>query len=216
MDSQIAANAVPRLELSARRAARYCGGLMSRQQPTNGLRSSRVLRGSVSVPGSPVAAPGATSSVTRHPPPDWPLQQFRDRFPEAVPCRYAILDHDSTFDGIIGFLEATGESGTFKSHGKTERRKMDWKLPPRDPRPYHPAKRRRPRRVIGEYDATGRISGKSNRYSWSSFPACFGVSAPKRPSLSSFGPAVKNRVLVGPAAPPLPNRSPHKPSISTG
>jgi hypothetical protein len=46
--------------------------------------------------------------------------------------------------------------------------------------------------------------------------ACFGTSVPKRPSLSSSGPAVKNRMLVGPAGPPLPNLRPHRPSISTG
>jgi hypothetical protein len=35
---------------------------------------------------------------------------------------------------------------------------------------------------------------------------------PKRPSVSSCGPAVKNSVVLGPAALPLPKESDHRPS----
>jgi hypothetical protein len=36
------------------------------------------------------------------------VQQLRETFPEAVPYRYAILDHDSIFNGdAIAFLAAT-------------------------------------------------------------------------------------------------------------
>ena len=48
-------------------------------------------------------------NVTRHPSADWVVQQLRETFPEAAPYRYAILDHDSIFNGdVIGFLAATG------------------------------------------------------------------------------------------------------------
>jgi len=48
-------------------------------------------------------------NVTRHPTADWVVQQLREAFPEACPYRYAILDHDSKFDGdVIAFLKATG------------------------------------------------------------------------------------------------------------
>ena len=37
------------------------------------------------------------------------MQQLREALPEAAPYRYAILDHDSIFNGdVIAFLEATG------------------------------------------------------------------------------------------------------------
>jgi hypothetical protein len=50
-------------------------------------------------------------NVTRHPTADWVVQQLREAFPEAGPYRYAILDHDSKFDGdVIAFLKATGLS----------------------------------------------------------------------------------------------------------
>ncbi len=48
-------------------------------------------------------------NVTRHPTAEWTLQQLREAFPEAVGCRYVILDHDSKFDrGVTDFLKATG------------------------------------------------------------------------------------------------------------
>jgi hypothetical protein len=48
-------------------------------------------------------------NVTRHPSSDWVVQQLRETFPETAPYRYAILDHDSIFNGdVIGFLAATG------------------------------------------------------------------------------------------------------------
>jgi putative transposase len=48
-------------------------------------------------------------NVTQHPSADWVVQQLREALPEAAPYRYAILDHDSIFNGdVIGFLEATG------------------------------------------------------------------------------------------------------------
>ena len=40
-----------------------------------------------------------------------------------------------------------------------------------------------------------------------------GVIVPKRPSCSPLMPAVKNRVLAGPAVPSLPKVSDHKPSM---
>ena len=50
-------------------------------------------------------------NVTRHPTADWVVQQLREAFPEAGPYRYAILDHDSKFDGdVIAFLKAMGLS----------------------------------------------------------------------------------------------------------
>ncbi len=37
------------------------------------------------------------------------MQQLREAFSQAAPYRYAILDHDSIFNGeVISFLEATG------------------------------------------------------------------------------------------------------------
>jgi len=48
-------------------------------------------------------------NVTRCPSADWVVQQLRETFPEATPHRYAILDHDSIFNGdVIAFLAATG------------------------------------------------------------------------------------------------------------
>jgi hypothetical protein len=48
-------------------------------------------------------------NVTRHPTAEWTLQQLREAFPDAVGCRYVILDHDSKFDrGVTDFLKATG------------------------------------------------------------------------------------------------------------
>jgi putative transposase len=48
-------------------------------------------------------------NITRHPTADWVVQQLREAFPEASPCRYVILDHDSKFDAdVIAFLSATG------------------------------------------------------------------------------------------------------------
>ena len=48
-------------------------------------------------------------NVTQHPSADWVVQQLREALPEAAPYRYAILDHDSIFNGdVIAFLEATG------------------------------------------------------------------------------------------------------------
>src|SRR6267154_4842067 len=41
-----------------------------------------------------------------------------------------------------------------------------------------------------------------------------GVMVPKRPSCSPLVPAVKNRVLAGPAAPSLPNVRDHRPSMN--
>jgi hypothetical protein len=47
-------------------------------------------------------------NVTRHPTDNWVVQQLREAFPDAVPYRYAILDHDSKFDAdVIAFLTAT-------------------------------------------------------------------------------------------------------------
>ena len=63
-------------------------------------------------------------NVTRHPSADWVVQQLCEAFPEAAPYRYAILDHDSIFNGdVIGFLAATGlkpNGRAFRPHGKTE------------------------------------------------------------------------------------------------
>jgi hypothetical protein len=48
-------------------------------------------------------------NVTQHPSADWVVQQLREALPESAPYRYAILDHDSIFNGdVIAFLEATG------------------------------------------------------------------------------------------------------------
>ena len=48
-------------------------------------------------------------NVTQHPSADWVVQQLREALPEAAPYRYAILDHDSIFNGdVVTFLEATG------------------------------------------------------------------------------------------------------------
>jgi hypothetical protein len=48
-------------------------------------------------------------NVTRHPTAEWTLQQLREAFPDAVGCRYVILDHDSKFDrGVTDFLKSTG------------------------------------------------------------------------------------------------------------
>ena len=40
-------------------------------------------------------------NVTRHPSADWVVQQWRESFPEADPCRDAILDRDSIFDADV-------------------------------------------------------------------------------------------------------------------
>src|SRR5262249_59360716 len=42
------------------------------------------------------------------------------------------------------------------------------------------------------------------------------VRVPKRPCVSPSGPAEKNRVVDGPAAPSLPTPNPHRPSIVIG
>ena len=48
-------------------------------------------------------------NVTRYPTAEWTLQQLGEAFPDAVGCRYLILDHDSKFDrGVTDFLKATG------------------------------------------------------------------------------------------------------------
>jgi transposase InsO family protein len=48
-------------------------------------------------------------NVTRHPTADWVIQQLRETFPQAAPCRYVILDRDLKFDlEVIMFLKATG------------------------------------------------------------------------------------------------------------
>src|SRR5215831_8967925 len=48
-------------------------------------------------------------NMTRHPSADWVVQQLRETFAETAPYRYAILYHDSIFNGdVIAFLEATG------------------------------------------------------------------------------------------------------------
>jgi transposase InsO family protein len=48
-------------------------------------------------------------NVTLHPSADWVVQQLREVFADAAPYHYAILDHDSIFNGdVITFLEATG------------------------------------------------------------------------------------------------------------
>jgi hypothetical protein len=48
-------------------------------------------------------------NVTREPTATWVVQQLRDVFPGDGPHRYILLDHDSTFDGlVIAFLKATG------------------------------------------------------------------------------------------------------------
>ena len=48
-------------------------------------------------------------NVTRYPTADWVVQQLREAFPEAVPYRYAIFDHDSKYDTeVITLLKATG------------------------------------------------------------------------------------------------------------
>jgi hypothetical protein len=51
-------------------------------------------------------------NVTRHPTADWIVQQLREAFPDALPSRYAVFDHDSKFDAdVIAFLKATGGKG---------------------------------------------------------------------------------------------------------
>ena len=46
-------------------------------------------------------------NVTRHPTAEWTLQQLREAFPDAVGCRYVLLDHDSKFDqGVTRFPES--------------------------------------------------------------------------------------------------------------
>ena len=48
-------------------------------------------------------------NVTRHPSPDWVVQQLRATFPEAGFHRYVILDRDAKFDdSVTTFLQATG------------------------------------------------------------------------------------------------------------
>jgi hypothetical protein len=48
-------------------------------------------------------------NVTRHPSADWLVQQLQETFADAAPYRYAILYHDSIFNGdVVAFLEATG------------------------------------------------------------------------------------------------------------
>jgi transposase InsO family protein len=48
-------------------------------------------------------------NITQHPSADWVVQQLREALPDASRYRYAILDHDSIFNGdVIAFLEATG------------------------------------------------------------------------------------------------------------
>ena len=48
-------------------------------------------------------------NVTQHPTAEWTLQQLREAFPDAVGCRYVILDHDSKFDReVADLLKATG------------------------------------------------------------------------------------------------------------
>ena len=48
-------------------------------------------------------------NVTRHPSPDWVVQQLRATFPEAGSHRYVILDRDAKFDdSVTTFLQATG------------------------------------------------------------------------------------------------------------
>jgi putative transposase len=84
-------------------------------------------------------------NVTRHPSADWVVQQLRETFPEAAPYRYAILDHDSIFNGdVIGFLAVSQTNEHSRPMAKRNGRKMDWELPPRDPRPHHPGERRTP------------------------------------------------------------------------
>ncbi len=82
--------------------------------------------------------------VTRHPSAEWVVQQLRATFAEAAPYSYAILDHDSIFSyDVLSFLEATGlkpmQTSIRSPWQKRNHRKMDRKLPARDPRPYHPA-----------------------------------------------------------------------------
>jgi transposase InsO family protein len=48
-------------------------------------------------------------NVMPHPTSDWIVQQLREAFPGAGQYRYALLDHDTKFDGeVIAFLKATG------------------------------------------------------------------------------------------------------------
>lgn len=48
-------------------------------------------------------------NVTAHPTVDRVIQQLREAFPDAGPCRYAILDRDSKLDAnVIAFLKCTG------------------------------------------------------------------------------------------------------------
>ena len=48
-------------------------------------------------------------NVTRHPTPEWIVQQLRETCPEAGPYRYVILDRDSKFDAdVVAFLERHG------------------------------------------------------------------------------------------------------------
>ena len=48
-------------------------------------------------------------NVTRHPTAEWTLQQLREAFPDAVGCRYVVLDHDKKFSSDVSeFLKATG------------------------------------------------------------------------------------------------------------
>jgi len=69
-------------------------------------------------------------NTTRHPTAEWVVQQLREAFPEAVPYRYAIFDHDSKFDAeVIGFLMATGlkpKQRAFRRPGKMGSRKDGW------------------------------------------------------------------------------------------
>jgi len=48
-------------------------------------------------------------NVTRYPTTEWTLQQLREALPDALGCRYLILDHDSRFGSeVIEFVKATG------------------------------------------------------------------------------------------------------------
>ena len=48
-------------------------------------------------------------NVTRHPTPEWVIQQLREAFPDATAYRYVVFDHDSKFGaGVLQFLKETG------------------------------------------------------------------------------------------------------------
>lgn len=79
-------------------------------------------------------------NVTRHPTAEWTLQ-LREAFPDAVGCRYVILDHDSKFDrGVTDFLKVTGlkvKRTGIQAPWQNVSRTLGWKLPAGTSRSHH-------------------------------------------------------------------------------